>query len=52
MLQVLRDTLGAVIIPYSGEEVFLTTENLIEKSVSEISQLFCQRCSANLREKE
>lgn len=50
-LQVLRETLEPAIIFYSGAEVVLAVGNLPGKSVSEISQLLCQRCSANLREK-
>lgn len=51
MLQVLGETLETAIIFYSGAEVVLAVGNLPGKSVSEFSQLLCQRCSANLREK-
>lgn len=46
MLQVLRETLGTLIVFYSGAEVFLAMENLIEKSVWDLSafmpEVFCQ----------
>lgn len=51
MLQVLTETLRAVIICYSEVDIFLAAGNIVGKSVSEISQVFCQRWCANQRKK-